>query len=102
MDAEHSHTPGREMITENELLDALREASPSNKPPVGALTMQQLTAATGWNTKRVAQEIRRLQGAGRCTVVRVPLMRIDGRPTQTAAYAFSRPTTVKKMTGRRR
>lgn len=73
-------------VTENELLDALREAL---LPTVGtddALTGPELQAKLGKSDDVVRRALRVAMAEGRCEVVKVTRVRLDGIPTRVPGY----------------
>lgn len=73
-------------ISENELLDALREATESEQGDDGALTLREIMAATGMSERRAKEHMSRLKAAGRIEPVKVRREALDGRNALVPAY----------------
>jgi DNA-binding GntR family transcriptional regulator len=71
-------------VTENELLDALREARPT--APDDALTVKDICNLTGWHREKVQDAIGRLAMQNRIEVHKVSRPDIGGRPVTRSAY----------------
>lgn len=74
-------------MTENDLLEALRDAlkAPTERPE-GAHTVREIRAITGQAAETVCDALRRMIESGAVECVQVPQMRIDGRKTRVPAY----------------
>jgi len=73
-------------MTEAELLAAIETALSTTESPEGAMTMQELMAASGANEKAMRTRLRALKNAGRLEVVRVGRENLAGYVTPVPAY----------------
>lgn len=79
---------GRISVTENELLEALREARGAHKPAEedGAMTRSEMERATGWSKKQVDAVLNGLLDEGRWECIWVPRQQRDGVVRRMPAY----------------
>ena len=81
------------LITQNDLLDALRTA---NAAPAEARTVNELAELTQWSAKRIREAIGHLAMQDRVATHRVPHRGIDGRNTHVPAYTILPAKPVKR------
>jgi hypothetical protein len=84
---------GSIIVTETELLDALRASTrASGEGPAGAKTVQELVDELRWSERAVRKALKRLHVAGSLRVHRVERIRMDGGRCIVPAYAVVGPT----------
>ena len=77
--------------TTNELLEALRAASPTALRPTDVFTVTTLQQQTGWSRKRLCEHLWALKQAGQLEVVHIHQEQLDGRMRPRPAYRFLAP-----------
>lgn len=75
-----------EAVTQNDLLEALRQALERAPDNSGALTCLEIARETGWDIKSARERIRAMIHDGRAECIRVSRKRIDGVMQMTPAY----------------
>ena len=84
-------------ITESELLEALRAATPRRADgPTDAYTTREIRKATGWGLAQAMAYLRSLADDGRLEAVKVRRTAIDGRLALVTAYRFLTPKGKKR------
>ena len=74
-------------ITENELIDALRNASRRTADnPDGAMTSHEMGEALGLSHRTIIEYLRKFKRTGRLEIVRVSREGIDGRVSPVTGY----------------
>lgn len=78
---------GKELdITENDLIEALRQAAECGGDAEGAISVDELRVALGWGKTRIREILRDLKMDGRLEIVWVPSESLDGKRIVKPAY----------------
>lgn len=73
-------------ITQNDVLDLIRQTRAGALNPEGAMTVTEIVRESGMNIQRVRAELRRSIADGRVEVVRVYRPAVDGTMRPSPAY----------------
>lgn len=76
-------------MSQNALLEALREAYERPDPNDKALTVREMSKANGWSIRRTRDVLRDLVEDGKAKPVRVYRSAIDGRKSEVPGYLLA-------------